>query len=104
MKHSNWQTLQQNVFQHMELKYLIQDDGIYLTYAPLNEKTANHVNTFHAAFQFALAESIGGIVVFENRADKTYTPLLKSVSMDFKKPAATDLYARAEFNGDDVPS
>ena len=97
-----WQSMQQNIFQHMGLKYTIEADGHYRTYAPLNDRTGNHVKTFHAAFQFALAEAIGGIVIFENRASERYVPLVKSVSMNFRKPAATDLFASAHFGPDDV--
>lgn len=99
---SDWQTMEQNIFRHMGLRYQLEEDGKCRTWAPLNERTGNHVNTFHAAFQFALAESIGGIVVFDNRADESFVPLVKSVNMDFRKPAATDLVAVSRFSERDA--
>ena len=95
---AGWQPMEQNIFQHMGLRYCLEDDGTCRTWAPLNEKTGNHVKTFHAAFQFALAESIGGIVVFDNRDNEAWVPLVKSVTMDFKKPATTDLVATTRFS------
>lgn len=99
---SDWQTMEQNIFQHMGLRFVMEPDGTYRTWAPLNDKTGNHVGTFHAAFQFALAEAIGGIVVFENRASERYVPLVKHVSVDFKRPATTDLFAVTRFTPEDV--
>lgn len=99
---SQWHAMEQNIFQHMGLRFVMESDGTYRTWAPLNDKTGNHVGTFHAAFQFALAEAIGGIVTFENRASESYVPLVKHVSMDFKKPATTDLFAITRFTDQDV--
>ena len=96
----HWRSMETNIFQHMGLRFNAGDDGYYQTFAPLDERTGNHINTFHAAFQFALAEAIGGIVVFENRASERFIPLVKSVTMDFKKPATTDLTASAYFSSE----
>ncbi|WP_299009496.1 DUF4442 domain-containing protein [uncultured Shewanella sp.] len=95
---SHWKALEQNIYDYMDLKYRCEPDGRYCVHVPLTKKTANHFQSFHAAFQFAAAESLGGIVIFETRKVRAYTPLVRSVSIDFKKPAMTDLYAEAIFS------
>ncbi|MCL1123850.1 DUF4442 domain-containing protein [Shewanella surugensis] len=97
-----WQSLEQNIYDYMGLKYCCEPQGRYRVHVPLTEKTANHFDSFHAAFQFATAESLGGIVIFETRAEKHYTPLVRSVTIDFKKPAMTDLFAEAVFSTADA--
>lgn len=94
----HWKALEQNIYDYIDLKYRCEPDGRYCVHVPLTEKTANHFQSFHAAFQFAAAESLGGIVIFETRKDRAYTPLVRSVSIDFKKPAMTDLFAEAVFS------
>ncbi len=97
----HWKALEQNIYDYIDLRYRCELDGRYCVHVPLTEKTANHFQSFHAAFQFAAAESLGGIVIFETRKERAYTPLVRSVSIDFKKPAMTDLYAEALFSAVD---
>ncbi|WP_299493887.1 DUF4442 domain-containing protein [uncultured Shewanella sp.] len=98
---SHWQILEQNIYDYINLRYRCDLNGRYCVHVPLTEKTANHFQSFHAAFQFAAAESLGGIVIFETRNEQAYTPLVRSVSIDFKKPAMTDLFAEAVFSETD---
>lgn len=99
---SDWQSLAQNIYDYIGLKYRCDPNGQYYVHVPLSERTANHFNSFHAAFQFATAESLGGIVIFETRKEQRYTPLVRNVSINFKKPAMTDLFAQTVFSLDDA--
>jgi acyl-coenzyme A thioesterase PaaI-like protein len=56
----------------------------------------NHLDTFHASAQFALAEACSGFSLqrhFPNLAD-TVVPILRRSEATFLKPAKTDIYAK----------
>ena len=48
----------------MEYSILSTEDEIYSVQIKLNDTTKSHVNSIHAAYQFAAAESIGGVIIF----------------------------------------
>ena len=86
------------VYEFMDLKVLSVSQGVYKCRVPLSENTGNHINTVHAAFQWASAEMLGGLVVLSNRTDEKFVPVVKSLSIDFKQPALTDVTAEARFS------
>jgi acyl-coenzyme A thioesterase PaaI-like protein len=58
--------------------------------------------TIHAAFQWAAAEMLGGLVVLSNRTNDKYVPDVKSLSIDFIQPALTDVTSEAVFSNEQV--
>jgi acyl-coenzyme A thioesterase PaaI-like protein len=73
-------------------------NGVYRCRVPLSQQNSNHLNTVHAAIQWAAAEVLGALAVFE-----LFTPeqrlkmfaAVRSVSITFHRPARTDLTAEA---------
>jgi acyl-coenzyme A thioesterase PaaI-like protein len=58
----------------------------------------NHLGTFHASAQFALAEACSGLTLlkhFPHLVDSV-VPVLRRSEVKFKKPAQSDLQARAK--------
>jgi acyl-CoA thioesterase FadM len=49
-----------------------------------------------------VAEILGGLVVLTKRADDKYVPVVKSLSMDFKRPALSGIYSQASFSDHNV--
>lgn len=60
---------------------------------PVKEMHMNHVNIVYAGSFFVLAESAGASLIFSAYAEDTngYTPIISNVSIDYLKPATTDL-------------
>lgn len=61
------------------------------------ETMKNHLGTFHASGQFALAEACSGLALqhhFPHLA-KTVVPVLRTSEIKFKRPAQSDIYAEA---------
>jgi len=62
------------------------------------ETNKNHVGIMYAGSLFSLGEIIGGImwgVMFDT---ENYYPVVKEVSIQFKKPAFTDIFLEKEFD------
>lgn len=62
----------------------------------------NHLGTFHASAQFALAEACSGLALqnkFPHLVGKA-VPLLRKVDAKFKRPAQSDIAARAVISPD----
>ncbi len=62
-----------------------------------SEALTNHLGTFHAGAQFALAEAASGMLLlerFHDLADKV-VPVLRSSEIKFKRPASGDIHAVA---------
>ncbi|OUS09034.1 hypothetical protein A9Q81_00355 [Gammaproteobacteria bacterium 42_54_T18] len=89
------------LYSDMEYSILSVEDENYTVLIKLNEVTKNHVNSIHAAYQFAAAESIGGVIGFLNRPSMEYNPVVKSVSINYKKPALSDITASTRFTSQD---
>ena len=59
----------------------------------------NHIGTVYAGSLFSLADYAGGVLFFASFDHKKYVPILKEVTINFKKPAvATD----SELTDDDT--
>jgi acyl-coenzyme A thioesterase PaaI-like protein len=62
-----------------------------------NQEMKNHIGTFHASAQFALAEACSGLALqnqFAEFADSA-VPVLRKVETKFKKPASSGIKAEA---------
>ena len=90
------------VYEFMDLKVINSSDGLYRCLVPLSKNTTNHIFTVHAAFQWAAAEILGGLVVLCNRKDEKYVPVVKGLNIDFKAPALSDITSTAYFADRDV--
>lgn len=90
------------VYEFMNLKVLSVSDGLYKCFVPLSVNTGNHVKTVHAAFQWASAEILGGLVVLSNRKADKYVPVVKNLSIEFRQPALTDITSEAIFSMEQV--
>ena len=90
------------VYEFMDLKVDSVSNGVYRCSVPLTQNTGNHINTVHAALQWASAEMLGGLVVLANRPDEKFVPVLRSLDIEFKRPARSDITAEARFTDDEV--
>lgn len=61
----------------------------------------NHFGTTYAGSLFTVAEVLGGLYASTSLALEGAVPLVKSVTIDFRRPATTDVVARATL-ADDV--
>ena len=59
------------------------------------EPNINHVGTIYAGSLFSLADYAGGVLFYASFDRRKYYPLLKEVTIAFKKPATTDITVEA---------
>ncbi|HYA15134.1 MAG TPA: YiiD C-terminal domain-containing protein [Syntrophales bacterium] len=62
------------------------------------EPNVNHLGTVYAGSLFSLADYAGGVLFYATFDRKKYYPLLKEVSITFKKPATTDITVEASIS------
>lgn len=89
------------LYAHIDLSVESVRDGIYRCRVPLNPANGNHLNTVHAAIQWAAAEMLGGLVVMRIFGTERLAPMygaVQSVSIDFKRPARSAIIAEAAFD------
>ena len=55
------------------------------------EPNVNHIGTVYAGSLFSLADFAGGVLFYSAFDIRKYYPLLKEVTITFKRPAATDI-------------
>ena len=67
-----------------------------------DDNTKNHLGTFHAGAQFALAEAASGLALQKHFPDLegSVVPVLRKSEVKFKKPAQSDVRARATLNAE----
>jgi acyl-coenzyme A thioesterase PaaI-like protein len=85
------------IYEHVGLTVESAHGGVYRCRVPLNERHRNHFNTVHAAIQWASAEVLGGIVVLANLELDQIFGVVRSVSIEFLRPARTAIVAEACF-------
>jgi len=90
------------IYEFMGLSVVSVSDGVYQCHVPLTKNTGNHINTVHAAFQWASAEILGGLVVLTKRTEEKYVPVVKSLNIEFKRPALSGITSEALFSEKDV--
>jgi thioesterase domain-containing protein len=59
------------------------------------EPNVNHIGTVYAGSLFSLADFAGGVLFFSAYDLRKYYPLLKEVTITFKRPATTDITVEA---------
>jgi len=59
------------------------------------EPNVNHIGTVYAGSLFSLADYAGGVLFYASFDRKKYYPILKEVTIAFKKPATTDITVEA---------
>jgi thioesterase domain-containing protein len=62
------------------------------------EPNINHLGTVYAGSLFSLADYAGGVLFHASFDGKKYYPLLKEVTIAFKKPATTDITVEASMS------
>ena len=55
------------------------------------EPNVNHIGTVYAGALFSLADYAGGVLFYASFDGRKYYPLLKEVTIAFKKPGTTDI-------------
>lgn len=55
------------------------------------EPNVNHIGTVYAGSLFSLADFAGGVLFYSAFDIRKYYPLLKEVTITFKRPATTDI-------------
>lgn len=63
---------------------------------------ANHVGTAYAGSLFTVAEVLGGLYASTSLAVDGGVPLIRSMTIDFLRPATTDVVARAHLDDDRI--
>ncbi len=89
------------IYEHVGLVIESARDGVYRCRVPLNAVTRNHLGTVHAAIQWASAEVLGGIVgtaLFDEDDFSKLYGAVKSVSIEFLRPARSDIVAETSFS------
>jgi thioesterase domain-containing protein len=71
--------------------------GYAKTTAPF-EGNGNHFGTMYAGVLFTVAEVIGGVMAAATFDVSRFFPLVKSVEIDFKRPARGDVFAEARLD------
>lgn len=84
----------------IEIKSNGEDDAdLYLEF---KDDLKNHLGTFHASAQFALAEACSGFSLLNNfpHLENFVVPVLRKSAIKFKKPASSDIKAKAEITSE----
>jgi len=62
------------------------------------EQNINHIGTIYAGSLFSLADYAGGVLFYATFDMKKYYPVLKEVTITFKKPGTTDITCEASMS------
>ena len=84
-------------YEHIDLSIESAKDGVYRCSLPLNDRTKNHLDTVHAAIQWASAEVLGGLVIAVNFQDSKLFVAVRSVNIEFLRPARSEIIAEVLF-------
>ena len=84
-------------YEHVGLSIESAKDGVYRCSLPLNDQTKNHLDTVHAAIQWASAEVLGGLVIAVNFRDSRLFVAVRSVAIEFLRPARSEITAEVLF-------
>jgi uncharacterized protein (TIGR00369 family) len=89
-------------YEHVGLSIESVQGGVYRCRIPLNDQTKNHFDTVHAAIQWASAEVLGGIVIAVNFRKSRLFVAVRSVNIEFLRPARTEIVAEVLFSDERV--
>lgn len=84
------------IYEHIEAQVDEVGDRMRCS-VPLKAKNQNHFGAVHAALQFAVCEMTGALTVSQHPAiqGRGYRLVVKSLNIEFIKPAMTDVTATA---------
>lgn len=70
---------------------------------PFSKDKQNHLGTFHAAAQFALAEAASGLALLEQfpQLADSVVPVMRKSNVKYKNPAQSDISASATIHTDE---
>jgi uncharacterized protein (TIGR00369 family) len=89
-------------YEHIDLTIESARDGVYRCSLPLNDQTKNHLDTVHAAIQWASAEVLGGLVIAVNFGGSRLFVAVRSVNIEFLRPARSEIVAEVLFPNERV--
>lgn len=90
------------LYQHVGLVIESASNGVYRCSLPLNDRTKNHLQTVHAAIQWASAEVLGGLVIAVNFRDSSLFVAVRSMTIEFLRPARSEIVAEVVFADEQV--
>lgn len=85
----------------MGIEVLESGPGRVVTWLPF-EPNRNHVGMAYAGSIFSVAEVLGGLVALSSFTLEGYAPLVKSMSIDYLRPALGDVRATVEMSADEI--
>jgi thioesterase domain-containing protein len=77
------------------------EPGYAKTTAPF-EGNGNHLGTMYAGVLFTVAEVLGGVMAAVTFDMTRYLPVVRSMEIDFKRPARTDVFAEARLDRETI--
>jgi acyl-coenzyme A thioesterase PaaI-like protein len=86
------------LYEHIDMTVESAQNGIYRCRLPLEGRNSNHINTVHAALQWATAEALGGVLLVDTFGSDCFAKLfvaVKSATIEFLRPARTAITAEA---------
>lgn len=81
--------------QNLKIQEATKNDCIFML--TLNENIVNHIQSIHAAAIFSLGEatSVQFLINIFKEFENNVVPLLRSTNTKYKRPAFTNIYAKA---------
>lgn len=79
----------------MGIRITVAEEGVVAAELPV-DANRNHLGTAYAGSLASVAEVLGGVLAATTLDVSGCVPLIKSLAIDFRRPAVTDVTARAE--------
>ena len=90
------------LYRHAGIKILEARHGEAKCYAPLKESNSNHFGGLHAAIQWAMAEVLGGVIIFYDFRTEEVFGLVKDFYIAFKQQATTDITSETSISPHEI--
>ena len=90
------------IYEFVGLEVESASDGVCRCVVPHRPSNMNHISTIHAAIQWAASEVLGGLVMMSALEGLPFFAVVKNVSIDFKRPARTDVTTEPLFGADEA--
>lgn len=85
----------------MGVRAAVLEPGRVVCRVPL-EGNGNHLNTMYAGVLFTVAEVLGGAICLPSFDLTAFYPVVKSLRIDFRKPARSDVLAETTLSAERV--
>jgi thioesterase domain-containing protein len=89
------------VLHKMGVRFTDVGRGHATTEVPV-EGNGNHLGSMYAGVLFSVAEVLGGALALNTWDASSYLPLVKSLTIDFLRPARTDVTATTSLDEDEI--